>query len=69
MQSRLVDVDGRKLCIAADGRIYRVRTENEVGFEPAGRNPNPAEQFETRFRGYASATESEWMRRKRNKEN
>ena len=65
VHSRLVDVDGRKLAITGDGKIYRVRAEVEVGLEPRGREPSANEKDETKVRGFwgASAREKRQPRR------
>jgi hypothetical protein len=49
VHSRLVDVDGRRLCVTASGQVFRVVGDQELGLEPrAARAPTPKEREEAR---------------------
>jgi hypothetical protein len=43
MGSRLIDAESVTFCVDGDGRVYRVRSDDELGLAPHGRKPTRAE--------------------------
>jgi hypothetical protein len=61
--SRLLDVDGHKLCVTVDGQRFRVVAEQELGLEPRGREPTPAEIATTAKNAYMTPSQVKLLRK------